>query len=327
MEDKPLKRILAYIFAVLFAAVILPSFIVMISPAKNGSGTEEPKTAGEDVAVSVLMPNGEIQSFELESYLFGVLAGEMPASFHPEALKAQAVAARTYIINKHESGDNDHPGADVCTDSTHCKAYLSSEDIKEKLGENWEDEFGAKMRDAINDTKGEIAVYDGKAIEAVFHSCGSGMTENAKDVWGGDVPYLISVQSPGDKLSPKYYSEVTVSADEFKRIISEAAGQELAAYAGEAVLNASGSVKTVDLGGSIFKGTEVRKMFSLPSSNFKIEETDGGFLFKCKGSGHGVGMSQYGAEYFAENGMSYKDILKTYYKGVEIVKYEGNKNN
>ena len=153
------------------------------------------------------------------------------------------------------------------------------------------------------------------------------MTENAKDVWGGDVPYLQSVQSPGDKESPKYYSEVTVGKDEFKRIISEAAGCELAPYVGEAVLNESGSVKEIDLGGSVFKGTEVRKMFSLPSANFEIAENGGGFLFKCRGRGHGVGMSQYGAEYFAENGMDYKDILKTYYKGVEIVKYEGNKSN
>ena len=320
-----MKKLLAYTFAVLFAAVILPSFVVMVSPAK--SGNTEQSEPQEDVKISVLMPDGKIQTFELENYLFGVLAGEMPASFHSEALKAQAVAARTYIINKHENGDGDHAGADVCTDSTHCKAYLSGDDIKEKLGENWDAEYGWKIRDAIDSTRGEIAVYDGKAIEAVFHSCGSGMTENAKDVWGGDVPYLQSVQSPGDIKSPKYYSEVTVSVDEFKRIISEAAGRELAPYAGEAALNESGSVKTIDLGGELFKGTEVRKMFSLPSANFEISEIGDGFCFKCKGSGHGVGMSQYGAEYFAESGMNYKDILKTYYKGVEIVKYEGNKSN
>ncbi|MBO4897203.1 MAG: stage II sporulation protein D [Clostridia bacterium] len=320
-----MKKISAYIFAVLFAAVILPSFVVMISPDKTGE--EDASPGGGETFISVLMPNGEIQEFELESYLFGVLAGEMPASFHSEALKAQAVAARTYIINKHESGDNDHPGADVCTDSTHCKAYLTDDDIKDTLGKNWEDEYGGKIRDAIKATEGEIAVYDGKAIEAVFHSCGSGVTENAEDVWGGDVPYLKSTQSPGDKLSPKYYSEVTVSEDEFKRIISDAAGQNLEPYAGEAARNNSGSVKEIDLGGTSFKGTEVRKMFSLPSANFEIEKNDAGFVFKCKGSGHGVGMSQYGAEYFAENGMGYKDILKTYYKGVEIVKYEGNKDN
>lgn len=319
-----MKKIFTFVLAVLFAVVILPSVVVMLTGGKSEDNTEKD---GGETKISVLTQSGAVKEFEIEEYLYGVLAGEMPASFHSEALKAQAVAARTYIINKHENGDSDHPGADVCTDSTHCKAYLDSEGIKEKLGENWEKDFGGKIKDAVNATKGEIAVYDGKAIEAVFHSTGSGMTENAKDVWGNDVPYLRSVESPGDTLSPKYYSEITVSKDEFKKIISDAAGRDLAPYAGEAVLNESGSVKTIDLGGEIFKGTAVRQMFSLPSANFDIENEEDHFVFKCRGRGHGVGMSQYGAEYFAENGMSYKDILKTYYKGVEIVKYEGNKSN
>ena len=319
-----MKKVFAFILSVLFAVVILPSLVVMITGKNSNYNTEK---NSKETKITVLMPNGEIKEFEIEKYLYGVLAGEMPASFHTEALKAQAVAARTYIINKHENGDSDHKDADVCTDSTHCKAYLDSDAIKEKLGSGWEKDYGSKIKDAITSTKGEIAVYDGKAIEAVFHSTGSGVTENAKDVWGKDVPYLTSVQSPGDTLSPKYYSEITVSKDEFKRIISDAAGYDLAPYAGDAVLNESGSVNTIDLGGKVFKGTVVRQMFSLPSANFVIENADDHFVFKCRGKGHGVGMSQYGAEYFAENGMDYKDILKTYYKGVEIVKYEGNKNN
>ncbi len=307
-----LKKIFILFFTVVCVVVFVPAIIIFVFDFGNlPSGTEN------EIRITALL-DGEVLEFGIEEYLEGVLAAEMPASFHEEALKAQAVAARTYIIRKKEHTDNDHPEAFVCGDSTHCKAYLANEQISEKFGEGWHKEYGEKIKNAIKSTKGEIAVYGGEPIEAVFHSASGGITENAVDVWGGDVPYLVNVESPGDELAPVYLNDVPVKSDDFKAKI----GEDIAPYVGEIIRNTSGSVKTVDFGGRIFEGVEVRRMFSLPSTNFSITANGDEFVFHCKGKGHGVGMSQYGAEYFAKQGMGYKEILKTYYKGIEIIKTE-----
>lgn len=318
-----MKKILALFIFTLSVVVLLPSTIVSIFGGSD-RGMEAREPQGK-TTVTVLS-GGEISERELEEYLFGVVAGEMPANFHIEALKAQAVAARTYIIHKSGHTDETHPDADVCTDSTHCKAYMTDEDIDEKFGAAWQEEHGGKVRRAISDTSGEIAVYAGEPIEAVFHSTGSGMTENSRDVWGGDLPYLTSVESPGDLLSPKYSTEITVSKEEFVQRVSEATGNTAEPFVGDAVLNDTGSVKTIDLGGNVLKGTQVRTIFALPSANFTLEDGGEFFLFKVKGTGHGVGMSQYGANYFADSGMDYVQILKTYYKGIEIVSIDDENN-
>ena len=294
-----------------FAVIILPATVLFLF----GFGNEEFVT--DDIGISVLL-NGRIQKFNLEDYLFGVVAAEMPAAFHEEALKAQAVAARTYIINKKIAGNSDHSDADVCTDSIHCKAYLTENEIVSKYGEGWMTDYSAKIKKAIRDTAGEIAVYEEQPIEAVFHSTGSGITENAKDVWGGEVPYLVSVESPGDAESPVYLSDVPVSFKEIKEKVFDKTNKDISVYAGEITRNESGSVKSIDIGGVQFGGVEVREMFSLPSANFEVSLSGENLVFHCKGKGHGVGMSQYGAQYFAKQGMNYKDILKTYYKGIEI---------
>lgn len=311
-----MKRFFVFFISIVTAVILLPSVIVMIfSPFSDIA-----KESDAEYKTIHVLDKGEVKTEKLEDYLYGVLAGEMPASFHEEALKAQAVAARTYIINKCMGKNKDHPEADVCTDSTHCKAHLSDDEIAAELGEDWIKQYSGKLKKAVKDTSGEIIEYNGEPIEAVFHSCGSGVTENASDVWGGDVPYLKSVSSPGDVFSPKFSQDVSVSFDVFCSAVNSSSGINAAPYVGDVTKNESGSVKTANLGGAVFSGTEVRKMFSLPSANFTVEAFDNYFVFHCKGSGHGVGMSQYGAEYFAENGMNYKDILKTYYKDVEIVK-------
>ena len=314
-----MKKVLVLSAFVLSLVIILPAAVVLIF-GSFGERTETQTAQNPEKMITVLM-DGKVREFELEEYLFGVVAGEMPADFHIEALKAQAVAARTYILNKASQKDPDHPNADVCTDPTHCKAYLTDAEIDEKFGADWKDKYAEKILKSIYETKGEIAVYNGEPIEAVFHSMGSGKTENAKDVWGGDVPYLVSADSPGDELSPNFYSEITVSKNEFCSAVSAQTGKDCAAYIGNIEYNDTGSVKTIDLGGEKFSGTQARSMFSLPSTNFTVEDIGDAFLFHTKGKGHGVGMSQYGAEYYAENGMNYKDILKLYYKGIEIKNY------
>ena len=268
-----LKKIFILFFTVVCVVVFIPAFIIFVLDFGN-----IPSKTENEIRITALL-DGKVSEFELEEYLEGVLAAEMPASFHEEALKAQAVAARTYILRKKDHTDNDHPEAFVCGDSTHCKAYLSKEQITEKLGEPWHKEYGGKIKNAIKSTKGEIAVFGGEPIEAVFHSASGGITENAADVWGGDVPYLVSVESPGDEIAPVFFNDVSVNYDDFKEKI----GGDIAPYVGEIVRNTSGSVKTVDFGGRLFEGVEVRKMFSLPSANFSITANGDEFVFHCKG--------------------------------------------
>jgi len=310
-----LKNFILNVLFTLMITLCIPLLIVLLH------GDKEEKTENKEKNIISVLEKGAVKEYELEEYLYGVLAGEMPASFHSEALKAQAVAARTYIVNKCGSKDKVHPDADVCTDSTHCKAHLSEKEIKEKFGDKWLSEYKDKIISAINETEGEIAVFNGEAIDAVFHSSASGLTENASDVWGNDVPYLVSCESPGDLNAPNFESQVYVSFENFAELMKKC-GYNVSPYVGEIEKNTTGSVKTIDIGGEKIKGTKVREIFSLPSAFFTVSADEKGFTFHCKGHGHGVGMSQYGANYFAQNGMKYDEILKKYYKGIELTKNE-----
>ena len=316
-----MKRFILMIFLIIFIILLLPTIIVLIFMVKPQT-SEGPDSNAQSVAVTVLHHNtGEIESVDLEEYLSGVLAGEMPASFHIEALKAQAVAARTYILDKKETHDPSHPNADICTDSTHCKAWLSEEETRQKFGEEWGQQYAPKIKEAVFATAGQVMLYDEKPITAVFHSTGSGRTENSEDIWGGEVPYLKSVESPGDTLSPKFNSEKIISKEEFSKLLSDYRETDVDAEIGQVEYTQGGSVKTINIGGADFRGTEIRSIFSLSSSNFTIEDSGDNLVFHVKGSGHGVGLSQYGAEFFAQNGKMYDEILKIYYQGVEIVNY------
>lgn len=293
-----------------FILIILPTLLSL------SFSDAPPNKAEKKINVSVLhAETGEITSEPIETYLYGVVAAEMPASFHEEALRAQAVAARTYIYYKMNdpSSSNEHNNADVCTDSTHCKAWKSDEMLKNEMGENWYNIEYPKIKTAVTSTRGEIMTYDEAPILAVFHSTGSGRTENAEDVWGGALPYLKSVESPGDALSPKFSSEVTVSKTEFceKLGISSTEIDEITRSQGGAVLS-------VSIEGKLFKGTEIRSAFFLNSSNFEIEPVENNIVFHVKGNGHGVGMSQYGANAAANEGKTYHEILKSYYTGIEF---------
>ena len=190
------------------------------------SGKYEPPQAENEQSVFVYDKSlDEVVEMKKSQYLKEVVAAEMPADFEPEALKAQAVAARSYLearigANNPEDKENVHKGAPVCTDSTHCKAWVSEEKRRELWGEsadkNWE-----KISLAVDETANEVMTYDGEVISAVFHSTSSGKTEDSKDVWGGERPYLVSVESPGDKYSPKYKSEAEMSVEEFRKISEE----------------------------------------------------------------------------------------------------------
>ena len=265
-----------------------------------------------------------VQEMNVEDYLLGVLAGEMKNDWPLEALKAQAAAERTYVYYQLAQGRKDaHPDADFCTDHTCCSAYLSETAAKEK----WAADFApwnTRVVQAVADTDGLVALYDGEPILAVFHSSSAGRTAAAGDVWSGDLPYLASVASPESADTvPNYYSTVTFTAAEAKDLLL-AAHPEIKltgapeTWFGAVTENDSGRVETVSVAGTDIEGTEMRRIFSLRSACFTLTADAESVTFRVTGYGHGVGMSQYGAEQLAKAGKTWQEILAWYYTGVTI---------
>ncbi len=263
----------------------------------------------------------------MEEYLPGVVRGEMPASFEMEALKAQAVAERTYIYYKMaDGGKPSHPEANVCMSSACCSAYTSAETAAAKWGSHAA-EYEARIQQAVQETAGQVLLYGGEPIFAAFHSSSDGVTANSGDVWVSDLPYLASVKSPeGEDNVPNYYSVNTFTAEEFqqkfKAVHSDAAfGEEPQSWITDATHNRSDRVETVTIGGVTVEGTEVRSIFGLRSASFTTEVTSDSVTFHVTGYGHGVGMSQYGANELARQGKTWQEILQWYYTGVSIETY------
>jgi len=275
--------------------------------------------------VVTLNRNGKVENVSLDEYLCGVVAAEMPALFPEEALKAQAVAARTYTMKKVAGTPAaEHNGAAVCDNPSHCKAYKPLASFAAEWNKN-AGEYTEKISRAVRETDGEILLYNGEPITAVFHSTSSGKTENAVDVWGGDVPYLVSVESIGEEESPRYSEEKTYTPDEFKNKFSEKYKEASFDVNPENwITNISrseaGGVMSLSIGNVSVKGSDVRGVFGLNSTNFTINYIDGKMVIKTRGYGHGVGMSQYGARAMALEGKSYVEILGNYYTGVTLGK-------
>ena len=276
----------------------------------------------ESRTVRVLLADGTVEEQTMADYLWRVVAAEMPASFEPAALSAQAVCARTYTLYK--SGSGRHENADVCTSSACCQAYIHPTDAAAKWGEQAASN-GEKISAAIADTDGVIATYEGAPIQAVFFSSSTGRTEAAVAVWGGDFPYLVSVDSPEGAEVPDYTTTVTLTAEEVRgRTLAlypqaELDGDE-AGWIGDVVYTDSGRVASLTVGGVPLTGGEARALFSLRSTCFAVAHGEGGFTFTVTGYGHGVGLSQYGANAMARAGAGWRDILTHYYTGVTLEK-------
>ena len=281
-----------------------------------------PASKDSFVMVDVLIDD-RVVTLPMDEYLYGVVAAEVPAAFPIEALKAQAVAARTYTAYKmNQTPPERHKGAHVCADYTHCKAYVAPAAAIESWGaagiENMD-----KIRRTVAETDGKIVTHNGQTIIAVFHSTSSGHTEQAADVWGSDIAYLKSVASPGEEKSPRYFGRVELDKAEFKaaflKLYPEA---NLAVDAKDWFANSkrsqAGGIITVEVGGVTVKGTQIRELCKLRSTNFTYKAEGETLVFETLGYGHGVGMSQYGARELALEGKGYADILKWYYVGCEI---------
>lgn len=301
----------------LFLMLVLPVFAIGGAGAKE----ETPVTPSLDTEKGkiTVFDGKENQTIGVEDYLVGVLAAEMPAAYHEEALKAQAVAAYTYALyTSQNSGDADY---DITADSSLNQGYTSIEKAREKWGDN-ADEFESKLRSAVKSVLGEYLSYDGKPILAAFHSMSSGKTENCSDVWGKDLPYLKSVDSMGDLLCEDYLCSTQISLADFENCLSEKCtfSGNAADYIQKIERSETGSVKSITLCGAALSGSAFRKLLGLRSANFDITFTDNAFSITTRGYGHGVGMSQHGAEYMAQSGSTYKEILGWYYTGCSLSK-------
>ena len=256
-----------------------------------------------EVTVSV---EGTERRMALSDYLCGVLMGEMPGSFPLEALKAQAVAARTYTLQRLEAG-----GA-LSDDPAECQAFCDPDQAGTKYGEQ-ADAVMEKLRRAVEETDGQVMIYDGTLITATYFSCSGGRTESAQAVWGSSVPYLLSVDSPGEEDADSFESRMELSRAELMERL-EIPDTEIR----EITYTEGGGVETMTIGGRSFSGVELRQRLGLRSTNFQIDISGDTVTVDVKGFGHRVGMSQYGAKAMAERGQSYREILAWYYTGAEL---------
>ena len=285
---------------------------------------EEITVPQEEIAVTTVKvmnaSSKNITEMPLRDYLIGVVASEINAAYHEEAIKAQTVAAHTMLEYSKEYKNEGLNGADISDRSATHQGFLTEDEQKEKWGENY-DKYHEKIEKCVDEVIDFTIQYDDKPINAVFHAISNGQTENATDVWGGEYPYLISVNSVGDKLSPAYNSEVKVTTEKFKEIMSKNGAEfsdEPEKWVEKITNTDTGMVKKIIIGGKEFKGTEIRTLFGLKSSTFTVKYDNENFVFTVSGYGHGVGMSQYGADYMAHQGFKYDEILKHYYVGTKI---------
>lgn len=279
--------------------------------------TNEPAQAPKENVKVLSASSGKVSELTLSDYLIGAVAAEIGYSSEPEAIKAQAVACHTLLLYKKSHKTEDLAEADISDTS---QKIMTQEEQKEKWGENY-DSYHKKIAECIESVEDKVLCFDGEPIMATFFSISNGKTENAENVWGKGLPYLVSVDSPDDKLSPDFSSTVSVTADEFKKNLTEKGASpkgEKEEWIGSVTMNSTGTVKSITLCGKEFSGTEVRSIFSLKSATFTLKYEKGKFVFTVSGYGHGVGMSQYGANAMAKKGNTYDEILTHYYKNAVI---------
>jgi stage II sporulation protein D len=284
---------------------------------KPTAGAGDKPTAGAGVAV-MRSASGQVETIALQEYLVGVVAAELPASCHNEALKAQAVASYTYARYRREIA-----GKQTLSDSgASDQGYLSAQQRRERWGSNFA-LYEAKVQQAVSDVRGESIAFQGKPIFAAYHSLSPGKTESAKNYWGVDYAYLQAAESPGDRLAPDYQQTVRLTKGDVKDALKKAGrehkdydialGKDPAKWFGEPRRSDSGTVLELTAGGQKLSGRELREFLGLRSADFSIAYKGDEFVITTRGYGHGVGMSQYGADFMARQGSSYKERLEHYY--------------
>ena len=334
-----MKKILLYLLAFILICFILPAMLT-----KRTTSTVSQDNIDNNLEQNIIESNndeqqnyeysqygsinllhkdtGEVEQVNLDEYLCNVVSAEMPADYEIEALKAQAIVARTYTIYKVQN--KKHDNADICDDSTCCQAWISKENRLARWEESKRESNWQKICDCVNSTKGKIITYENKPINAFFHSNSGGTTEIPVNVWGGTgYPYLQSVETSGEDAYTQYASEVILTQEELVNKLKEKYSDISIDFSNNDDIKIleyteSTRVKTVKFGNHELSGVEARSIFGLKSTNFEIIKEDNNIKFSVKGYGHGVGMSQTGADSMAKQGSTAEDIINHFYTGVEI---------
>ena len=277
----------------------------------NIDNTSTNNTTNSSVSeITVYRSNGSVINLNMTDYLIGVVSSEMPASFNLEALKAQSVLARTYALKAKQTERK-------LTDTVSTQSYIDIDQMKNKWGNSFNTYYN-KIKNAVENTNGEYLSYNGNYIEALYHSTNNGKTESSLDVFGNYYPYLISVSSEYDKNASSYLRTISMPLD----TISNKLGLSLNNDSVISILSYTdgGNIKEININGNNFSGKKVRELLGLRSADFDISISDNNANITTRGYGHGVGMSQYGANGMANAGYSYKDILSHYYPGTTLTK-------
>lgn len=315
-------------------AFLIP--LLVIHPQRTQSPARTPPAAGEPLSeapeestpkeegIRVLL-EGTVQTMPLEDYLWGVVAAEMPAAFEQEALNAQAIAARTYTLYRMAHPGDNHPEADICGDAACCQAWISHDDRMKEWAAKSADTYAKKITKAVESTAGQYLSYENEPILAAFHASSAGFTKSSLEVWGEDFPYLREVESPEETDAiPNYYSTVELSAEKVRKKLQKAlpkadlTGEDSAAWFGEERFDEAGLPSAIQIGGVWVDTSKVRSLFDLRSASFTVEAAGDTVTFYVTGYGHGVGMSQYGANALAKQGKTAEEIVKWYYSGAKI---------
>jgi len=319
-----LKKLIIYLFFIILLIFLLPIiFTNNIEEVGVEQSEERPYDYGSLSTIKLLHTEAKnIEELGLDEYLYGVLSAEIPATYDEEALKAQAIVARTYTIYQVKTRDN-HENADICDSFLCCQAWMSKENRFARWEDGKENEYWYKILDAVNSTKGKYITYLDEPINALFHSNSGGMTEIPINVWGGEYPYFQVVETSGEDIYSSYKSEVEISKDEIiQKMIEKYSGFKINFSAPDCIkileLNESNRVKKIQIGNTVVSGVEARNIFGLKSANFKTEISNNTIKFSVIGYGHGVGLSQSGSDALAKSGMNCSEIIKHYYKNVEI---------
>lgn len=326
-----MRGILSVIIGIVLATIILPMILIFSCDIAAPPNIETEEPVSEEVFIRVYLNSSQkVGRINLEEYVKGVVASEMPASFEIDALKAQAVAARTKAIYQKikygEGGNPAHPGAEVC-DSVHCQVYKNKDELKKLHSESWMSDFWPRIEKVVEETKGLVLTYEGKVIDPLYHSTSGGKTENSEDVFTAMAPYLRSVESPYEQGSKFLENEVVISTNEFitkvNNTYKKSALTKNNVKDSLEILQRSegGKVTKMKVGNEVVTGRNIRELLGLKSSNFKITISGDKMTFITKGNGHGVGMSQYGANGMAKNGYNFDAILKHYYQGSDVEEY------
>lgn len=313
------------ILTALFMGLILPGILLNLADTLVNAREEPPQiqetvpreTVPETVPLPMLLrtSGGNIEQMDMDTYLTGVVLAEMPASFESEALKAQAVAARTYTRKAWESGGK-HGDGSVCTNASCCQAYITESDYLSRGGTQ---EGIDKIRSAVLSTSGYVLTYEGELIEATYFSCSGGSTEDAAAVWGTDFPYLQAVSSPGEENAAHFTDTVTFTPREFQNALGVILSGDPPSWFGTVTYTEGGGVASMTIGGEAYTGTRLRTLLGLRSTSFTVEAGEN-ITVTTSGYGHRVGMSQYGADAMAVTGCTYAEILAHYYQGTALTK-------